>query len=145
MSPRTENVANIVHYCVTQKNNAIIFQYSEPGSNRHGHYWPQDFKSGVSTYSTIRAAAFTRKAGQKYELIFYSARKQRLVPHKQAVPIHLFPNLFEATECSRIGCVKQNYIRPPLTDGMPAICYNEFSSGRTFASGSPASPDNRSE
>ena len=32
--------------------------YSKPGSNRHGHYWPQDFKSGVSTYSTIRATAF---------------------------------------------------------------------------------------
>ena len=32
------------------------FQYSKPGSNRHGHCCPQDFKSGVSTYSTIRAA-----------------------------------------------------------------------------------------
>ena len=30
-------------------------RYSEPGSNRYGHYCPQDFKSGVSTYSTIRA------------------------------------------------------------------------------------------
>ena len=29
--------------------------YSERESNPHGHYWPQDFKSGVSTYSTIRA------------------------------------------------------------------------------------------
>ena len=35
-----------------------ILLYSKPGSNRHGHYWPQDFKSGVSTYSTIRATAF---------------------------------------------------------------------------------------
>ena len=34
--------------------------YSKPGSNRHGHYWPQDFKSGVSTYSTIRATAYIR-------------------------------------------------------------------------------------
>ena len=34
--------------------------YSKPGSNRHGHYWPQDFKSGVSTYSTIRATAYFR-------------------------------------------------------------------------------------
>ena len=33
-----------------------VLWYSKPGSNRHGHYWPQDFKSGVSTYSTIRAA-----------------------------------------------------------------------------------------
>ena len=32
-----------------------LFLYSKPGSNRHGHYCPQDFKSGVSTYSTIRA------------------------------------------------------------------------------------------
>ena len=32
------------------------FLYSKPESNRHGHCWPQDFKSGVSTYSTIRAA-----------------------------------------------------------------------------------------
>ena len=31
------------------------FEYSERESNPHGHYWPQDFKSGVSTYSTIRA------------------------------------------------------------------------------------------
>ena len=29
--------------------------YPEPGSNRHGHCWPQDFKSGVSTYFSIRA------------------------------------------------------------------------------------------
>ena len=26
-----------------------------PGSNRHGHYCPQDFKSGVSTNSTTGA------------------------------------------------------------------------------------------
>ena len=32
-----------------------LFEYSERESNPHGHYWPQDFKSGVSTYSTIRA------------------------------------------------------------------------------------------
>ena len=35
--------------------NIVGSSYPEPGSNRHGHYWPQDFKSGVSTYSTIRA------------------------------------------------------------------------------------------
>ena len=33
----------------------LLQVYSEPGSNRYGHYCPQDFKSGVSTYSTIRA------------------------------------------------------------------------------------------
>ena len=32
-----------------------LLKYSERESNPHGHYWPQDFKSGVSTYSTIRA------------------------------------------------------------------------------------------
>ena len=44
----------------TPDNKSIIrgSLYSKPGSNRHGHYWPQDFKSGVSTYSTIRATAF---------------------------------------------------------------------------------------
>ena len=36
----------------------IFYWYPEPGSNRHGHYWPQDFKSGVSTDSTIRAQPF---------------------------------------------------------------------------------------
>ncbi len=34
---------------------ANFSKYSERESNPHGHYWPQDFKSGVSTYSTIRA------------------------------------------------------------------------------------------
>lgn len=29
--------------------------YSERESNPHDHYWSQDFKSGVSTYFTIRA------------------------------------------------------------------------------------------
>ena len=33
----------------------LFSKYSERESNPHGHYWPQDFKSGVSTYSTIRA------------------------------------------------------------------------------------------
>jgi hypothetical protein len=29
--------------------------YPEPESNRHGHYWPLDFKSSASTNSAIRA------------------------------------------------------------------------------------------
>ena len=37
------------------------FQYSKPESNRYGHYCPQDFKSGVSTYSTIRATVNLNK------------------------------------------------------------------------------------
>ncbi len=37
------------------------FWYPEPGSNRHGHCCPQDFKSGVSTDSTIRAHQKSRK------------------------------------------------------------------------------------
>ena len=41
--------------------------YSEPGSNRYGHYCPQDFKSGVSTYSTIRATWSSKKTSQMYD------------------------------------------------------------------------------
>ena len=47
-----------------------FFLYPEPGSNRHGHYWPQDFKSGVSTDSTIRAQSFAERRRQKYENIY---------------------------------------------------------------------------
>ena len=43
---------------------------TEPGSNRHGHYWPQDFKSGVATDSTIRAQSFAERRRQKYENIY---------------------------------------------------------------------------
>ena len=44
--------------------------YSEPGSNRYGHYCPQDFKSGVSTYSTIRATQSPKRRVQMYDFIF---------------------------------------------------------------------------
>ena len=37
------------------KNLFLLSQYPEPGSNRHSHYWPLDFKSSASTYSAIRA------------------------------------------------------------------------------------------
>ena len=37
------------------------FAYSERESNPHDHCWSQDFKSGVSTYSTIRAAVFGKR------------------------------------------------------------------------------------
>ena len=47
-----------------------FLQYPEPGSNRHGHYWPQDFKSGVSTDSTIRSQSFAERRRQKYENIY---------------------------------------------------------------------------
>lgn len=43
----------------------IFLWYPEPGSNRHDHFWSQDFKSGVSTYSTIRATAFQSKSTAK--------------------------------------------------------------------------------
>ena len=43
--------------------------YPEPGSNRHGHCWPQDFKSGVSTDSTIRAQPSAGRTSAKYEII----------------------------------------------------------------------------
>ena len=45
----------------------ILSKYSEPGSNRYGHYCPQDFKSGVSTYSTIRATWSFEKMSQIYD------------------------------------------------------------------------------
>ena len=38
----------------------FLLAYPKPGSNRHGHFCPQDFKSGVSTYSTIRATGYLR-------------------------------------------------------------------------------------
>jgi hypothetical protein len=34
----------------------LVTLYPEPGSNRHGHYWPLDFKSSASTNSAIRAS-----------------------------------------------------------------------------------------
>ena len=43
---------------------AVSLRYSEPGSNRYGHYCPQDFKSGVSTYSTIRATQYPKRRGK---------------------------------------------------------------------------------
>ena len=46
--------------------------YSERESNPHGHCWPQDFKSGVSTDSTIRAQSFAERRRQKYENIYSS-------------------------------------------------------------------------
>ena len=52
-----------------------IYVYSERGSNPHGRCWPQDFKSGVSTCSTIRAAAFAGKAWQTYENYRYSPNR----------------------------------------------------------------------
>ena len=50
-----------------------VLLYSEPGSNRYGHYCPQDFKSGVSTYSTIRATGL-RKDVANVLLLFNSAK-----------------------------------------------------------------------
>ena len=56
--------------CPTKKEDSlkrILSKYSEPGSNRYGHYCPQDFKSGVSTYSTIRATWSFEKMSQIYD------------------------------------------------------------------------------
>ena len=63
---KNEDRARIITKCVLARSKQskqkkkdslkrILCKYSEPGSNRYGHYCPQDFKSGVSTYSTIRA------------------------------------------------------------------------------------------
>ena len=37
------------------KTSKVLAVYPEPGSNVGRHFWSQDFKSGVSTDSTIRA------------------------------------------------------------------------------------------
>lgn len=66
-----------------------FLQYPEPGSNRHGHYWPQDFKSGVSTDSTIRAHSFSERCPQKYENIC-DLQKSRLL---NAFPKQYIPEL----------------------------------------------------
>ena len=52
-----------------------FYWYPEPGSNRHGHYWPQDFKSGVSTDSTIRAASFRPKGRAKVRINILFCKK----------------------------------------------------------------------
>ena len=43
---------------------ACLFMYSKRDLNPHSHYWPRDFKSLVSTDSTIRAS-FQRKSGKR--------------------------------------------------------------------------------
>ena len=56
VQPSHTNIRPNTNYHKTKKEKPqFLFPYSKPGSNRHGHYCPQDFKSGVSTYSTIRA------------------------------------------------------------------------------------------
>lgn len=42
----------------------------ERDSNPHSHYWPRDFKSLVSTDSTIRAAIAVNKCGAKVMQFF---------------------------------------------------------------------------
>ena len=65
-----------------------MFQYPEPGSNRHGHYWPQDFKSGVSTDSTIRAQPLSKAVAKirnyfRFAKIpmFFTGQHPQLHPH----------------------------------------------------------------
>ena len=40
--------------------NSPRHSYPKPGSNRHSPFGPRDFKSLVSTYSTIRAPLLTQ-------------------------------------------------------------------------------------
>ena len=56
------------------RNSGRVVVYSERESNPHGHCWPQDFKSGVSTCSTIRALAFRRKTSAKVRNNLRSAK-----------------------------------------------------------------------
>ena len=46
------------------------FWYPKPGSNRYGPFGPQDFKSGVSTYSTIRATHILLAERTKVQIKF---------------------------------------------------------------------------
>ena len=54
----------------------LLSQYREPGSNRHSHHWPKDFKSFVSTYSTIAAVEIYQNRVQRYCFFLEYARKQ---------------------------------------------------------------------
>ena len=59
----------VLDYTTKKRGEKPLFVYSEPGSNRYGHFCPQDFKSGVSTYSTIRATQ-SLKTLQMYNFYF---------------------------------------------------------------------------
>ena len=48
----------------------MFFQYREWDLNPHSHHWPKDFKSFVSTYSTIAAGKSAAKV-----LLFFDIRK----------------------------------------------------------------------
>ena len=60
----------LARYKQKKRSHKASLWYSEPGSNRYGHYCPQDFKSGVSTYSTIRATQSPKRRVQMYDFIF---------------------------------------------------------------------------
>ena len=86
----------------------------ERDSNPHGHHWPRDFKSLVSTNSTI-AASLSKIIGAPFLLHCFSWRLQQVImwsgkrdsdPRPQpwqgcALPTELFPR----TSCgSRLKC-----------------------------------------
>ncbi len=101
ISDRTKFHANNIYSPnkATKKETAkTVSKYSEPGSNRYGHYCPQDFKSGVSTYSTIRATQ-PSKALQIYTFYFILQifntillRNTLLSPENKVVTHDLFLN-----------------------------------------------------
>ena len=55
-----------------------LSQYREWDLNPHSHHWPKDFKSFVSTDSTIAAGVFFTKPGAKVLLFFDMCKYLRI-------------------------------------------------------------------
>ena len=55
ISREAKNHHRAIKKAVPNRNSLFCDLYPEPVSNRHVHYWTQDFKSGASTNSAIWA------------------------------------------------------------------------------------------
>ena len=77
----------------------------ERDSNPHGHFWPRDFKSLVSTNSTIAAGGLTIKRSGKRD------SDPRPRPWQgRALPTELFPHRRILTAKLRLIIVIAKYI-----------------------------------
>ncbi len=95
---------------------AAVKLYSERESNPHGHCWPQDFKSGVSTYSTIRATDTRHKS-------IYFISNMQINMHLQRQLANAKQTLFAcSTNCSLRRRIMRAYasLRPTLPDSFSA-------------------------
>ena len=69
-----------------------FFEYSKRDLNPHSHHWPKDFKSFVSTDSTIRAVldekakAYSINTMQRYKIIDNVA----IITRKFTVNLHYY-------------------------------------------------------